>query len=144
MTEKLRNRFLPMLVGLIFIVAGTLPLAFLNSDNSIRYLVYPLSFIQGQGLIIMLNTSTSLISDVIGNDSENAAFVYGVYGLFDKAANGLILYFVVEAYSEDHPTELKWIFATVPIGGALFAFALSYYGHKFFSHKLAKITGPKK
>jgi len=49
----------------------------------------------------MLNTSTSLISDVIGNDSQNAAFVYGVYSLFDKLANGSLLFFMVAAYSDN-------------------------------------------
>jgi len=74
---------------------------FLNDNGSVRWLVYPLAFIQGIGLIIMLNTSTSLISDVIGNDSQNAAFVYGVYSLFDKLANGSLLFFMVAAYSSD-------------------------------------------
>jgi len=37
----------------------------------------------------MLNTATSLISDVIGSDAENSAFVYGCYSLFDKFANEL-------------------------------------------------------
>lgn len=58
--------------------------------------MYILAFVQGLGLIIMLNTSTSLISDVIGNDSANAAFVYGVYSLFDKLANGSLLFFMVD------------------------------------------------
>jgi hypothetical protein len=49
----------------------------------------------------MLNTATSLISDVIGNDSENSAFVYGSYSLFDKFANGGILLWMIGAFSED-------------------------------------------
>ena len=82
-------------MALILITIGSLPLVFLNSDEGIRWLVYPLAFVQGLGLIIMLNTSTSLISDVIGNDSANAAFVYGVYSLFDKLANGSLLFYMV-------------------------------------------------
>ncbi len=46
-------------------------------------------------MAIMLNTATSLISDVIGNDSENSAFVYGCYSLFDKFANGALLYWII-------------------------------------------------
>lgn len=48
----------------------------------------------------MLNTSTSLISDVIGNDAENAAFVYGMYSLFDKGANAGVLFWIVGSYSK--------------------------------------------
>jgi hypothetical protein len=47
----------------------------------------------------MLNTATSLISDVIGNESESAAFVYGSYSLFDKFANGILLYWLISQYS---------------------------------------------
>jgi hypothetical protein len=43
----------------------------------------------------MLNTGTSLISDVLGKDNESAAFVYGVYSLFDKFANGILGYILV-------------------------------------------------
>ena len=49
----------------------------------------------------MLNTATSLISDVIGSDAENSAFVYGVYSLFDKFANGFLLYYIVATYPDD-------------------------------------------
>ena len=63
------GRFMPMLVSQVLIGISSLPLAFLTKDENIRWLVYPLCSIQGIGLIIMLNTSTSLISDVIGKDA---------------------------------------------------------------------------
>jgi Na+/melibiose symporter-like transporter len=89
MTRALRNRFLPMLIAILTLIVTSAPLAFLNKDN--QNWVYPLAGFQGVGLAIMLNTATSMISDVIGNDSENSAFVYGCYSLFDKFANGAIL-----------------------------------------------------
>jgi hypothetical protein len=39
----------------------------------------------------MINTSTSLISDVIGKEAENSAFVYGFYSFMDKIANGFAI-----------------------------------------------------
>ena len=90
-----------MLVAIVISTIGFLPLAFLNEDEKIRWLVYPLSIFQGIGLAIMLNTATSLISDVIGKDTANSAFVYGCYSLFDKFANGAALYTMVALYSED-------------------------------------------
>lgn len=131
------------MVALVLITVGSLPFAFLTGDDNNRWLVYPLAFVQGLGLIICLNTSTSLISDVIGNDAANAAFVYGIYSFFDKMANGLLLFWIVGSYSKGHPNELKWIIAIVPVICALFAYGLSFFGHKYFSHKLAKITGLK-
>jgi len=37
-----------------------------------------------------------MISDFIGGDTEQSAFVYGVYSMFDKIANGLILFYIVD------------------------------------------------
>ena len=101
MTRCLKNRMLPMLVGVLIILVSSVPLYMLNSEPCIRWLVYPVAAIQGVGIAIMLNTATSLISDVIGNDSENSAFVYGCYSLFDKFANGALLYYVIKEYSDD-------------------------------------------
>lgn len=40
-----------------------------------------------------------MISDVIGNDSENSAFVYGFYSLLDKFANGILLFTMIKMYT---------------------------------------------
>jgi hypothetical protein len=90
-------------------------------------------------MAIMLNTATSLISDVIGNQSENSAFVYGCYSLFDKFANGALLYWIIAQYSEGNPDALKVIMAVVPIICSIMAFILVWTGNRFFSHKLAKV-----
>ena len=68
MMQKFRNRFIPLLISVIIISVGSIPYLFLNSDPSVSWLVYLLSSIQGVGLAIMINTATSLISDVIGKD----------------------------------------------------------------------------
>jgi len=53
-------------------------------EQSFRWLVYFCCGLQGIGLATLLNTATSLISDVIGGDEESSAFVYGSYSLLDK------------------------------------------------------------
>jgi len=129
-----------MLLSIALTIVGFVPLLFMNGEPSVRWIVFPLSAIQGLGLIIMLNTATSLISDVIGNDSANAAFVYGVYSLFDKVANGLLLFFLVKDYNAN-ASALKWIMAIIPIFCSVFATIFTYMGHLYFSNKMAKITG---
>lgn len=101
MTTCLRNRVLPMLVSIVLVVIGSVPLAFLNDNRSYNWLVYIAVPLQGIGLVIMLNTATSLISDVIGSDTANSAVVYGCYSFFDKVANGVGLYFLVAIYSDN-------------------------------------------
>ena len=138
MTRVLRNRFYPMLVAIVVIVVTSLPMGFLGKDS--RNWIYPCAGFQGVGLAIMLNTATSLISDVIGNDSENSAFVYGSYSLFDKFANGLILLWMVNQFTENAKA-LKLIMSITPIFCAISSFILTWIGNKFFKDKLAKITG---
>ena len=138
LTRFLRNRFLPMLVAIVIIVATSVPLAFLN--ESTQSYVYPLVGFQGIGLAIMLNTATSMISDVVGKDAENSAFVYGCYSLFDKFANGGLLFFLIDSYESDGEA-LKIIMSVTPIVCAVVSFILTYLGAKFYSNKLAKITG---
>lgn len=67
MTRYFGDRIKPMFVGLIFITMSAVPLAFLNTGPS-RYLVYPLAALLNVGAGVLLNTSMTLISDVIGKD----------------------------------------------------------------------------
>ena len=110
------------MMGVVILILGSLPLAYLHQGN--QRAVYVLSAIQGVGLLVMLNTATSLISDVIGDDTEQSAFVYGAYSFFDKLANGLLLFYIVENYSNDGDA-LKWTMALTPIVCTLLAYVLN-------------------
>jgi Na+/melibiose symporter-like transporter len=66
----------------------------LDSQPEVRWVAFLAASIQGVGLAIMLNTATSLISDVIGKDEQSSAFVYGAYSFLDKLSNGVILFFI--------------------------------------------------
>jgi hypothetical protein len=79
----------------VFVTAlGSIPMAFIG-HGSLRLFIYPAAAIQGVGNALMLNTGTSCISDVIGQDNTSAAFVYGMYSLSDKFANGILLFWLV-------------------------------------------------
>lgn len=79
---------------------------------------------------------------MLGNDVESAATVYGIYSFFEKIVNGLAVERVVNLYTTPETTEqLKYIVAFTPLVCATFAFILTFLGFKFFSHKMAKITG---
>lgn len=76
---------------------------------------------------MMLNTSTSLISDVIGQDSESSAFVYGIYSFLDKISNGILLYIIVANYSTDDKA-LRYIVTVIPIACAIATTLLTWIG----------------
>jgi len=44
---------------------------------------------------IALNTSITLIGEVIGLKGDKGAIVYGFYSFFDQLGNGLILFFIM-------------------------------------------------
>ena len=83
-----------MLISVFVTSIGSVPLFFLSSGWG-RLFVFPCAAFLGIGIALMLNTGTSLISDVIGSDVKSAAFVYGAYSLLDKFANGFLLYWLV-------------------------------------------------
>lgn len=139
MTQKLRSRLMILVIAMFITIVGTLPYAFLTSDPSISWLVYPLACIQGVGIAMMLNTSTSLISDVVGKDSEQAAFVYGIYSFLDKIANGFLLYFLVRDYSYSNHA-LRLIVTIIPIGSAIGTMLCTWWGLALYSDTMAKIS----
>jgi len=126
MTRYLRNRMYPMLVAIVIIIVTSVPLMYLGHSID-RLWVYPLVAVQGVGLAIMLNTATSLISDVIGSDAEGSAFVYGVYSLLDKFSNGIILAYVVSTYPKDDKA-LRLIMAYAPIACAVLSYVFTFIG----------------
>jgi hypothetical protein len=88
---------------------------------------------------MMLNTSTSLISDVIGQDSESSAFVYGIYSFLDKMANGVMLFLLVAYYSTDAHA-LRWIVSTIPVLASVGTTLFTWIGFSLYSEQMAKIS----
>ena len=127
-----------MVASVVITTAGALPLLFLN-DTWIKYFVLLCAIFLGIGIALMLNTGTSLISDVLGNDVKSAAFVYGAYSLLDKFANGFLLYWLVAQYSES-PKALPWIVSMVPIVSACGCAIVTLIGLRLYSSKLQKIS----
>ena len=118
------NRLIPMFIGVIIISVSSIPYLFMSRD--FRWLVYIVCGIQGVGLALLLNTATSLISDVIGSDDKSSAFVYGAYSLLDKFSGGFVLVLIAE--ETKNPTALRYFAGLLPPVTAAAAFGLTYLG----------------
>ena len=82
-----------------------------------------------------------MISDVLGNDAENAASIYGIYSFLEKIVNGFAVENVINLYTTPETSEkLKYIVAFTPLVCPILAFILTWLGFKFFRNKMAKIT----
>ena len=124
-----------MLGATILCIIGAVPLLFLSDNSWVRYTVLISAMFLGVGIALMLNTGTSLISDVLGNDVKSAAFVYGAYSLLDKFANGFLLYYLVANYSVNK-VALPYIVAGVPVISAIGCSIFTLIGIKLYSAKL--------
>ncbi|KAF2352097.1 Major facilitator superfamily domain [Trinorchestia longiramus] len=56
-----------------------------------KYMVYPMAALLGAGSSTMLVTSLSITADLIGNNVESGAFVYGAMSFTDKLSNGVAI-----------------------------------------------------
>lgn len=122
-----------MIIATICSTVGSLPLIWIgDGGEGLKQLIYPCAGIQGVGVAILLNTGTSLISDVIGKDSSSSAFVYGIYSLMDKFANGFLLFWLVAAYSDD-ACALKYIISLVPTFAAVGTLLCTWAGTSLYS-----------
>lgn len=128
-----------MAISVLIVSLGSLPYFALSTNTNTRWLVYLLSSIQGVGLAIMINSATSLISDVIGKNAESSAFVYGIYSFFDKIANGLIIFGITSVWVENAPA-LKACMAFIPPICSVGAFILAWIGQRAYEHRLAKFS----
>ena len=137
MINILRNRLIPMFISIIITSLGAVPLFFLQpGSKEFVFACYP--FIQ-IGLAIMINTSTSLISDVIGKDAESSAFVYGFYSFMEKVANGIAIERALSLYGKDK-TGLRLIMSGLPIICSVVAFLLTYVGKMLNSEYHTRMT----
>jgi MFS family permease len=130
---------MPLALSIIITGAGSIPYAFLSSQISYIWLVYPLACVQGVGIAMMLNTSTSLISDVVSKDSASSAFVYGIYSFLDKISNGVMLYYLVKLYS-DNGFALKLIVSIVPTVSAIGTAILTWIGITLYQERMARLS----
>ena len=126
-----------MFIAIIIVAIGCVPLFILTKSNNT--LVYVCAPIVQVGLGIMINTSTSLISDVIGKDAESSAFVYGFYSFMDKIANGFAIDMSLSVY-KDRADALRVIMGGLPIFCSVLAFLLTYLGKFLYSEKQARLT----
>ena len=115
-----------MFIGAVVITLGSISFTFMVESFG-QYLIYLSVAIQGIGLAILLNTATSIISDVIGDDKKSSAFVFGVYSFFDKISSGILL-FIITNYLISKPFWLRAIAGVLPIVAGFSAFGLCALG----------------
>ncbi|CAF3689025.1 unnamed protein product [Rotaria sordida] len=88
-----------MIVGLIAVLLSSFLFWYIFSLNinfgiSIRFTILIGTILLGIGITTAQITSSALTSDLIGQNTESSAFVYGAMSFLDKLANGLAITFI--------------------------------------------------
>lgn len=93
-------------------------------------MLYAAMFIQGFGMANMMNTSTSLVSEMIGHDDQSSAIVYASFNIIESFSNGSVVYIIMafNIYMDDW--YLKFLISVVPIICSIVAYLISYIRFK--------------
>ena len=119
------NRLLTLICGATLVTISSIPFIFMQ--ESTHWFIYVCVPIQGAGLAIGLNVSASLISDMLGRNNKNSAFVYGSYSLLDKFGSGLLLVLIGETVIEN-TAYLRGLCGILPITTCFFSCLFAYLG----------------
>lgn len=90
--DKISREF-NSLIGMAFVMAFCIMVKFPGSPVVLAR-VYIAAGILGIGCTIILITGLAMVSDLIGKNPENGAFVYGYMSFTDKLANGIVIQLV--------------------------------------------------
>lgn len=75
------------LIGCIWVYAG----GSTSHEQFVKWGIFCVAVFLGSGGSTLLITSLSITADLIGNNTEGGAFVYGLMSLVDKISNGIII-----------------------------------------------------
>ncbi|GMF40511.1 unnamed protein product [Phytophthora fragariaefolia] len=110
-------------LGAALIVLALVLSYFLTAETATW--VYPFSIILGMGNSIIMVTSVCLTGDLVGNNVESGAFVYGAMSFTDKISNGVAILLIQNTRQmlQDLPEEdgefLRQVYCVLPSVAAL-------------------------
>jgi len=121
------NRLSTLMYGSGLVIVSSIPFLFMS--ETLHWLIYIWVPVQGIGLAIGLNVASSLISDMLGRNNRNSAFVYGAYSLADKFASGLLLVLIGRTVIEE-VHYLRALAGILPIITSFLAWMFAFMGQE--------------
>jgi glycoside/pentoside/hexuronide:cation symporter, GPH family len=121
------NRLSTLMYGSILVIISSVPFLFMQAN--VHWLIYIFVPIQGIGLAIGLNVSSSLISDMLGRNNKNSSFVYGMYSLADKFSSGILLVIIGRTVIENEHW-LRILTGILPIVTSFWAWFFAFMGQE--------------
>lgn len=75
----------------------------------------------------MMNASTSLTSEMIGQDDQASAVVFASFNIIESFSVGAVGFIIISWGLTDHADSLKFTLALMPIVCASLAFVISWW-----------------
>ncbi|CAH0548088.1 unnamed protein product [Brassicogethes aeneus] len=117
------GRKITYVIGMVLGVSACIWIKFGQDSLYTNVFIYIVAILVGAGGSIVLVTSLGITTDLIGDRTDNGAFVYGIMSFTDKMANGIAVVIIQDL----HPTATTYyrdILAYV-CGGAIIVGALA-------------------
>lgn len=113
---------------LYFVIAGFI-LYFIVLDEPTfwtPFMLYSGMFIQGLGMANIMNTSVSLVSEMIGQDDESSAIVFASFNIIESFTNGGVIYILNAYHFVNDSYSMKITLSLIPTICALGAYVISW------------------
>ncbi|TMW60785.1 hypothetical protein Poli38472_000827 [Pythium oligandrum] len=129
------------------LVVLALSLSYLLTPETATW-IYAFSVILGMGNSIIMVTSVCLEGDLVGNNIESGAFVYGAMSFTDKISNGIAILFIQNEREklQDLPVEdaefLRLIYCILPSIAACLSVVTVFYMSYCSSSRRRTAMGP--
>lgn len=89
-------------------------------------MAYTGMFLQGCGMANLMNSSTSLVSEMIGQDDAASAKVFATFNIIESFSNGGVAYLLTTFDLVSDAAAMRWVLSCVPVVCAVVAYVASY------------------
>ena len=89
-------------------------------------ILYTSLVFQGAGLANMMNTSTSLVSEMIGQDDEASAKVFACFNIIESFSVGGVGYIIMACGLTESASSLKFTLSCMPVICAISCYIISW------------------
>lgn len=102
-----------LMFGTVLAIISSLAMIFITPNAN--WIMFIVAIFVGTSQTLVLSTGINLISDVVGADGSQGAFVFGIYSLLDKISSGLAIYFIISSSNFDTNINYKkWMSIIMP------------------------------
>jgi hypothetical protein len=116
------------LYSVIYFVISAIAIFFVDTESSLLPLfLYSGLFLQGFGMANMMNSSVSLVSEMIGHDDQASAVVFASFNIIESFSVGGVAYIIMASGMTESKSKLYFTMLAIPVICGVSAYILSFW-----------------